>query len=457
MRKLTASNIIRLLVLPALSAMAGIFTVSCTPPEDPSLSIKPSVSEMKFSADGMTVIAGGSEITPEFTVETNQGKWEVALSEKDSWLKVSQTTSGFTLSADENKSTDKKGPITVTVTADKANAIVISVSQEPSRVSRQHNVYIAGAVEIAERHYVPGIWVDGELEIIGGSETIIQDMAVSDNNMYMGTIRESGDYFSSWSWYGGEFKELPKEGIYSYITGLAVTGGDVYVAGFDVYDEQLLDIELVYWKNGIRHPLGTSGRGIEYEVGSITVSNGDAYICGSAVDYYNSGVAFSPVYWKNGEINYMGPGYTQDVRIDDIAVEGDDVYVIGIVAALGGGYWKNERFHLLPYADRIGSLHSIEVVDGNVYVVGTAYIDNVFNAVYWKNGELVIIESSATALDIAVCEGEIYILGAKYSDSGDETVCYWINGGERVDVGHFLGDWAYVYVNYPLKIAVEVK
>ena len=560
MGNFTKATIVRLLVLPVLSAIVGIFAVSCTPPEDPALSVKPSVSEMKFSADGKTVTAGGNEMTPGFTVETNQGKWEATLSEKDSWLKVSETSSGFTLSADENTTADDRGPITVTVKAGKANPVTIKVTQgaqvasllvtpsltalkfsadgekafngdneispvfavqtdhsswdavaapagswlkleksasgfalsadentsaaergpvtvtvtagnavpvtikvtqEFTAIPKNHAVYISGMAVTENDDWVPALWRDGQLEILGGEDIILTDIALSGKDIYLSGLREY-DLSEPLYWHGGTFTTLPVTGIQAAAFGVAVSGADVYVAGVELmnFTEEEIDMAPVYWKNGTRYELPMSGhQGEEVYVKGVTVSGGDVYIGGFVLDFDGEVIGYFPAYWKNGELNRMGTGY-EDMSVVGMAVEGNDVYIAGDYYEDNkkiSGYWKNNIFVPLSTPGYSTMIFSIEVSDGDVYVAGVSANGNSERAVYWKNGAMTVLDSRGAAFDVAVYEETVYILGSKYNvEGGGETVCYWIDGKERVDVGHFLGD-PWDNLDFPMKIAVGAK
>jgi uncharacterized protein (TIGR02145 family) len=104
-------------------AVCVVATTSCEKDKDetPSLSINPSQTEVKFKADGT---ADGNAA---FAVVTNQATWD-AKPDK-TWVTVTKTTTGFTLSAAPNTATTAPEAAKVTVSAGTATAVVLTVTQ----------------------------------------------------------------------------------------------------------------------------------------------------------------------------------------------------------------------------------------------------------------------------------------------------------------------------------------
>lgn len=107
------------------------FNLSCSDEEiSPILTVKPLATEIIFSADGGTsIIADGSNITPTFTVVTNQDLWDVSVSPLPTWVRVSKLSNGFLLSADPITGTIAPKPAEVIVTAGNAKPVTIVVRQ----------------------------------------------------------------------------------------------------------------------------------------------------------------------------------------------------------------------------------------------------------------------------------------------------------------------------------------
>ncbi|MDR1156333.1 MAG: BACON domain-containing protein [Bacteroidales bacterium] len=112
----------------AATLMAAVMAlvVSCKDDDDPALSVTPSATAIVFAADGASATSAGAAITPTFTVETNQGLWDVTSNQ--TWVKVNKSGKTFTLSAG-SAGTTAPDPATVTVTAGGAKPVTITVTQ----------------------------------------------------------------------------------------------------------------------------------------------------------------------------------------------------------------------------------------------------------------------------------------------------------------------------------------
>ena len=126
--------------IPALFPLIGlaILTYSCQKDEkivtdEPSLSVSPEVTAIRFSADGQTAFNGQEQISPSFIVTTNLESWNVEVSPEEAvWCHAEQTSDGrgFTVSADVNELKESPVAATVTVTAGDAEPVVITVTQD---------------------------------------------------------------------------------------------------------------------------------------------------------------------------------------------------------------------------------------------------------------------------------------------------------------------------------------
>jgi len=119
------SSIIRFSAVALTAAMA--FVMSCREDEEPTLSVNPEVEALEFSADGTKLTSDGSDISPTFTVVTNQKEWNAESNQ--SWLQVSRAGNNFTLSAVAHTSLTAPAAAEVTITAGTAMPVKIGVKQ----------------------------------------------------------------------------------------------------------------------------------------------------------------------------------------------------------------------------------------------------------------------------------------------------------------------------------------
>ena len=119
----------------ALTVAAMALVLCCedkpqaVPPEPPSLSVNPSVTDIVFTADGATLIAVDSVISTTFRVHTNQDDWDVTVTPANSWLRVSKSFNRFYLSAESHTGVTAPDAAILTVTSGNAAPVRIDVGQ----------------------------------------------------------------------------------------------------------------------------------------------------------------------------------------------------------------------------------------------------------------------------------------------------------------------------------------
>ena len=481
----------RLLPLSVIFTVLMMLSVSCNPEKvDATLSVTPSVTEIKFSADGKTVTAGENPVTPEFTVETNQGKWEVELSEKDSWLKVNKSGNGFTLSADENTAPTEKTPITVTVTAGTADPVKIKVGQSGTEIEEEYlrvtpsvtemefsadgKTAIAGENEINPEFTIEtnqaswdavaspsGSWLSVSKSASGFTLSAEENSGADDRGPVTVTVTageadpviitvtqagkpvvspipgavismdisgESGYDSNAYFWRDGSATKLSDN---ARTMGIASLASDVYVIGSV---ERNSTSHPVFWKNGqvTELPFGSAeGAGTS----AITVSGSDVYVVGQ-----EHGSTNAPLIWKNGELFKRVNGIG-DFEIYGMAVSGSDVYLAGAEYDLemdtaGAVYWKNDQKTTL--SDQISAAMGVRILGSDVYVGGIVMEeDESFSLGYWKNGEFNAMYASTDYIEPIAMEmsgTDFYMCG--YIENEDETIraAYWKNN-TKVELG----------------------
>jgi hypothetical protein len=226
------------------------------------------------------------------------------------------------------------------------------------------------------------------------------------------------DHFSSKYWKNGQEVKL---GTYSGATSIALSGSDVYVAGWEwegsATSEYATSAAIAkYWKNG--QPVALTNGTKEAYANSIAIADNDVYVAG-----HEGNVA---KYWKNGQTVLLTNGINQAFAAS-IAVVGSDVYVAGSEGGIAK-YWKNGVAVLLSQ----GNATSIAVAGNNVYVAGYEGDYYSYKAKYWKNGQEIVLTNGSTpeiASSIAVHKDDVYIAGTEYYfNTGGRVAKYWKNG-----------------------------
>lgn len=212
--------------------------------------------------------------------------------------------------------------------------------------------------------------------------------------------------------------------------GIAVSGNDIYVAG-GVFETQTLRRSVV-WKNADASGytiLATASSGIEAK--NVVVSGTDVYVCGQ--DINTNGVIAR--IWKNGVA--MTLNNSANCYINDIAIDGTDVYAIGDTFNGSIRFWKNG---IATDITSPNSLYCTAIVVSNnqVYIAGREVAGGKGTAKYWKNGVAVTlgdgIRNSYTT-GIAVKGNDVYACGAEEGDGNPRDFATLWKNGQRQTIG----------------------
>ena len=264
------------------------------------------------------------------------------------------------------------------------------------------NIHIVGK----ENGYVY-YWKNGYKTSLGTTTAgagIANAVAVSNTDVYV--VGRIG--FTSKLWKNGVPTNLTNGLSASDAKAIVVVGNDVYIAGFDFSNN-----EIVMWKNGVRSVVA-NGVPLTYDGMGIGVIGNDVYICGNIEQHayiwkngvgtrlsdssssYVSGLFIAgtdiyisgrengkAVFWKNSIKTLLS---TNSSFANGIAVSGTDVYVVGNEDWNTAVYWKNGIKNVLANSiSGYASANAIKILDEDVYIVGT--IGGVFpKDVCWKNG-----------------------------------------------------------------------
>ncbi len=214
----------------------------------------------------------------------------------------------------------------------------------------------------------------------------------------------------------------------SLATCVVVSGNDIYVAGW----ERGGSSTPMYWKNGnlVNLTDGTNSGYEHYEpgfyAGSIAVSGNDVYVAG----YINYGALYGnktvAKYWKNGNPVALSDTAISSGNAIGVVVSGNDVYVLGVIGGLAT-YWKNGNPITIADSSQHASVINMAVSGNDVYVVGSS----TGGATYWKNGNPVILADTSqhvVATSITVSDADIYVSGYYYGPISNIGALYWKNG-----------------------------
>jgi hypothetical protein len=294
------------------------------------------------------------------------------------------------------------------------------------------DVYVAGNITSSQSIPVATYWKNGVAHALGDSSTESYTYAITaaDTNVYIAGIANNTATY----WKNGKATALTNG---SMALGIAVNGGDVYVAGVSTIEGGTS--VATYWKNGI--PVTLTDNVTPSVAVSIAVVGSDVYVAGYLAAAGNINTV---CYWKNGAIQTVATNSTSTFGFSyfggtSLAVIGSDVYITGAVENTAdtqviATYWKNgAQTAITTDGDKVSSaVNAATTYNSNVYFAG--YDDAM--ATYWVNGTAYPLNSNAvqfmatgitvTADTYAVGGTDVYVSG--YSGYATTNAVYWKNG-----------------------------
>lgn len=291
------------------------------------------------------------------------------------------------------------------------------------------DIYVLGqAASESRNQYQPLYWKNGDWHPFQREN--IGDFIFHAFTMGNGQLHVAGEklYSSSRStvfhWNDNIFDELSESNSFASGKEIAVSGGDIYVGGIKKESSSVMAVG--YWKNGNWNELSRGSVG-NTDGGPIVIRDNDTYYAGV--------VNGSPKYWKNST-EFSLEGETAAVTGMAVATNGD-VYVAGYSYDIPNValYWKNGERVILGKGEGNSNATDIFVDDNDVYVSGWEIVNlstggrSKSIARYWKNGESVDLTDGtirAEANAIFVLDGEPYVVGEEYISPTTATL--WVNG-----------------------------
>jgi uncharacterized caspase-like protein len=241
-------------------------------------------------------------------------------------------------------------------------------------------------------------------------------------------------------WRGSEAIQLPADGIYKRAYAVAVSGGDMYVAGdWSVSAGGKSINRPCYWKNGSRVDLPA-------EVGDakaleIAISGGTVYVCGY---YTNAKGQKIPCYWAGGKRTDLAAGLVEGAALSIALSPAGTVYTAGWYATYSKTkemvtfpcYWiGTKKTDLSTISSANSFATSITVGDGKLYIAGSYWDGSRAIPCYWEGSSrnLLPISGSSGRVNCIIVAGGIVLSAGQYYDGTHWVPCYWKNA-TRVDL-----------------------
>jgi hypothetical protein len=282
------------------------------------------------------------------------------------------------------------------------NGVAIKVADSLSNsnalgiVIEGNDIYLFGYIEKSGYLNAAAYWKNGVLTTLTDGKLESQINSLSVNS---GTVLAAGVINTKAAlWINGTQQVLQGVSVpYSSAEGIAVSGGNIYVAGY--LTGVNVNNSAVVWEDGNPTVLTGGGDTVNSIATAIAINGNDIYEAGSIND--------RATYWKNGTPVKLSADTSFSNTANDIVVNGSDVYVSMNRSRIGGytsSYWKNGKETILSNPATDGYATTTIAINGtDVYVATTTRTSgNLFEATYWKNGIAVELGTNSRANGIAL-------------------------------------------------------
>lgn len=298
---------------------------------------------------------------------------------------------------------------------------ISTITTASDTMVNKKDIYIAGVVQSTTTS-IAAYWKNDTIILLSDSTNYSRATAITKagSDIYVaGSLNGAAVY-----WKNGKVVTLPT-GLNSYITSIAVSGNDVYVAGTGIENGSL---PAEYWKNGTGHLFSNLPSG---QVQAIALFGSDTYMVGQEHSWRDNSVA---KFWKNGVSINLTDG-SRNAYANNIFLSTNDIYICGyeddashnyIVAK----YWKNGKATILEDSSYSSIPYGIGMIDNDLYIAGkiingkTSERNPPTTAVLWKNGirkniTSVSVNSFATAM--ATSGADLYVLYIESANGATST------------------------------------
>jgi hypothetical protein len=253
--------------------------------------------------------------------------------------------------------------------------------------SREVDVHVVGWERNGEGWSIAKVWKNGKPRPLSDQPSVATAIAVSDGDVYVAGAVRFGSVAAAVYWKNGTLVQLTDGAREAFGEGIAVSGSDVYVVGHE-RDAGFVSVAML-WKNGEPTALASGAS----EAYAVAVSGSDVYVAGYEVkvsEVSPGQFVGTPVakYWKNGVASSLTDG-TYPAVARGIAVSGSDLHVVGWTGgarAQVARHWKNDAPVALTDGTFTATASAVSVRGAAIYVAGGEYDGYEDVAKLWRDG-----------------------------------------------------------------------
>ncbi len=290
--------------------------------------------------------------------------------------------------------------------------------------------FVAGWEEGPER-WVPMLWSGSTPIPLDEVHTgVASSVAVDGDDVYVaGSVRYGASAPSTAVyWKNGRVVKLGDGTVDEYPQAIAVSGGSVYVAGYD-------EANALLWKDGVRIPLTSGLR--QSSALAVAVADGHVYVAGAE----NAPVEVLPGTFEMGQVAQLwvdgvarpltDPRELRSAVATGVAVSGGVVRVSGFTFATPDSkpvatVWVDGVATPLTDGTESTRADAVALAGDDVLLGGSAFDGTYDRALLWTNGvsrELPHTNPESRVVSLAAGKRHVYAAG---SDGGAAVV--WVNG-----------------------------
>lgn len=342
----------------------------------------------------------------------------------------------FKIQVKENLSdNDRVGVITINSGSDN---IVLDISQKI--ILDKNNIKIIAVGQIVNdingvKTSISALWENNEyLRAITPANTSssIQDIKFLNGDYYMAGYIQLDRGIVDYIWKNANTKtQISPSNAYCNISHLYCNNNDLYGVGY-IYDASWVSHAIV-WKNNevVLSFTYNSNKVLAYD---MTMIDKDYYIGGAYYDNYGSTM---PSIFKNNKLQYQLSD--KQGQVNAVATDGKSIYSCGYfkrevngVDIANGNIWRDANVLYDLSKDGVSVNPERILLEGNdIYVAGILSIDNQTKGAIWKNGQLLYTYDSEGGVSriasIFVYKGDVYA-GGFYRNKADGNVAViWKN------------------------------